>query len=200
VQPRYRAKEELRKLLSPNSLGIKIEAADLPEAPVEGICPGFSRSWMMKKLFLLTLSVLSLLILPCTSAVAQPPVWPPCCAWTPKIVQGGMPFLQAKLDVSNQALQLQKLTRDQLLDQISGTFFPGKKVDLVILSKQTISKPVFIDSVWTLMFSEETIYYRTPRSSITKDYLDLVTEIGLTDGESWVKINFKDDPVNPDPK
>jgi hypothetical protein len=154
----------------------------------------------MKKSSVLVLSVLSLLILPCASAVAQPPVWPPCCGWTPKIVQGGMPFLQAKLDISNQALQLQKLTRDQLLDQIAGTFFPGKKADLVILSKQTTSTPVFIDSVWTLMFSEETIYYRTPRSSITTEYLNLVTEIGITDGESWVKINFKDDPVNPDPK
>jgi hypothetical protein len=125
---------------------------------------------------------------------------PPCCGWTPKIVQPAMPFLQAKLDISNQALQLQKLTRDQLLDQIANIYFPGKKVDLVILSKSTVEKPKIGNPAWTVMSAEETIYYRTPRSSITTEYLDLVTEIGITDGESWVKINFKDDPVDPDSK
>jgi hypothetical protein len=153
----------------------------------------------MKKL--VVLFFVALFLFSCVSTFAQFPPQPPCCIWTPKgPIQGGMPFLQAKLDVSNQALQLQGITRDQLLNQISSTFFIDKKVDLVILSKQIISKPVFSDSGWIVMQVEETIYYKTSRASITTDYLNAVSEIGLTDGATWVKINFRDDTIDPNPK
>jgi hypothetical protein len=108
-----------------------------------------------------------------------------------------MPLLQAKLIISNQTLQASGLTRDQLLNAISGTFFPDKKVNLIIVSKQMVSKPVFVNSTWTVMATEETMYYTTTRSAITTDYLNAVTEIGLTDGNSWVKISFQDEVVNP---
>jgi len=103
-----------------------------------------------------------------------------------------MPLLQAELVISNQTLQLAGMTRDQLLNALSSTFFPDKKVDLIVLSKQTISKLVFIDSDWTVIATEETTYYRTARASITTDYLNAVTEIGLTDGSTWIKIVFQD--------
>jgi hypothetical protein len=147
----------------------------------------------------LLLGVLFFLILPICSAMAQTIPPPPCCPRDPigDSLVGGMPLLQAKLVVSNQTLQASGLTRDQLLNSIAGTFFSGKTVDLVIISKQIVAKPVFINSAWTMIATEEIQYYRTARSSITTDYLNAVTEIGLTDGNTWVKICFQDDPVNP---
>jgi hypothetical protein len=150
----------------------------------------------MKKLFLLVFSVL-FLILPCISAMAQLPP-PPCCIWTPKgPIVGGMPTLQAKVVVSTESLSLQGLTRDQLLNQLAGTFYSGRKVELVIFSKQITNKPIFSDSKWIIMSAEETIYYRTSRLSITTEYLNAVSEMGITDGDSWVKIIFKDGVVDP---
>ncbi len=154
----------------------------------------------MKRLFVSIFSVSVLFILMNAVAGAQTMPPPPCCMWPLESLPNGMPFLQAKINISNQALQLQGINRNQLLDQIASIFFPGKKADLVVLSKQIAGKPASADSVWTVMASEETVYYRTPRSSITREYLDLVTEVGLTDGESWVKINFINDPVDPEPK
>jgi hypothetical protein len=176
-----------------------IAVADIsPGAPAARYCPSFNRSWIMKKVWLLVLGLLFFCILPCTCAFAQLPPMPPCCIWTPKgPIAGGMPTLQAKFVVSNQSLEIQGITRDQLLNQTANTFFLGKKVDLVILSKQITSKPVLSDPKWIVMSSEEIIYYRTPRASITTEYLDAVSEIGITDGDSWVKIFFKDGVVDP---
>jgi hypothetical protein len=147
----------------------------------------------MKKKCALVVCVLFCLIFSCLSAMAQ---WPPqpCCPWTPRIIQaGGMPTLQATLEISNQVLQIQGLSRDQFLDQVSNVFFPGKTTEMVILSKQVTSKPGANDSGWTLMAAEETLYYRTSRASITADYLNSLTEFGLTDGNTWIKINVKDE-------
>jgi hypothetical protein len=166
-----------------------------------GVC-GNARAFQeltMKKLYVLIFSVL-FLIIPCASIMAQSFPPPPCCPHDPigDSLVGGMPFLQAKLIISNQTLLATGMTRDQLLSSIAATYFPGKKADLVIISKQTVAKPVFIDSEWTVVATEETTYYRTARSSITTDYLNAVTEIGLTDKTSWVKIIFQDETVNPD--
>ncbi len=150
---------------------------------------------------MLILGLLFLCILPCANVFAQlPPIYPPCCGWTPKgPIVGGMPSLQTKIVISNQSLELQGLTRDQLLEQLANTFFTGKKaVDLVILSKQIVSKPILSsDGTWSVMSAEETVYYRMSRSSITTDYLNAVTEMGLTDGDSWIKIFYKDEVIDP---
>jgi hypothetical protein len=161
--------------------------------------PGFSQEFIMKKLYALIFGVL-FLVLPCVSAMAQEIPPPPCCPHGDPIdgLVGGGPSLLTKLVISNQTLQATGLTRDQLLNAISATFFPDKKADLIIVSKQTVTKPVFVNSTWAVMATEEKIYYRTSRSAITTDYLNAVTEIGLTDGSSWIKISFQNETVNPD--
>ena len=153
----------------------------------------------MRKHLAFYLGILFFLIFSICGAMAQTFPPPPCCPHDPigDSLVGGTPLLQAKLVVSNQTLQAAGLTRDQLLNTISGTFFPDKKVDLIIISKQMVSKPVFVDSTWTVMATEQTTYYTTARSSITTDYLNAVTEIGLTDGNTWIKISFQDSTLDP---
>jgi len=147
----------------------------------------------MRKNLAFFVGILIFLIFPICSAMAYIPP-PPCCPIGDSIIiGGGMPSLTASLVISNQTLQATGLTRDQLLNAISASFFPDKNVDLIIISKQTVSKPASLDSTWTVMATETITYYKISRFSITTDYLNAVTEIGLTDGTTWIKIIFQDD-------
>jgi hypothetical protein len=162
------------------------------------VCPVFKELNMRKNLAF-SIGILIFLIFPICSAMAQSFPPPPCCPRDPiqdSVIIGGLPSLGGDLVISNQTLQAAGMTRDQLLNAISASVFPGKNVDLVLISKQIVSKPALVGSTWAVMATEETVYYTTSRASITTDYLNAVTEIGLTDGTTWIKISFQDDIVD----
>lgn len=107
---------------------------------------------------------------------------------------GGMPTLQGQLVFSEEMLQLQGITRSQLIDRLSENLFPNKAVDLILLSKHTVTQPNLAQlsglAGRSLIAVQETLFYRTPRYAITTEQLDKLNQLGLTDGTMYVMVKF----------
>jgi len=149
----------------------------------------------MKKIAIFALGLMFYLIFPITAAFSQgfPP--PPCCPKDTNTNSIGtgfvLPPLQATVVTSDQILLDQGLTRDQFLNNLSSVFYPDKQVDLILLSRTSTGTSTVSDSI-AVIGAESTTYYRAPRSSITTEYLNSLTEFGITDGSTWVKIEFQE--------
>lgn len=149
----------------------------------------------MKKMGVCLLAVFFTMLLLSPILMSQEIMPPRCCPVVPNSIGlpdggDGNPSLQEGFVISDATLALQGLTRSQFIDQLSGILFPMETVDLIIVSMEPIlGKEGFLVGQ-ILVDGQEYYFYKIPRCAIDSEDLDMLDQVGLTDGNTTVTVFF----------
>jgi len=149
---------------------------------------------MKKQEVCLIALVFALLLLPSTlMAQTTPP--PRCCPIQGDsagflVEDGPLPSLKSEFVVSDAMLALQGITRSQFVDRLSESLFPGEAVDLVLSSIEPLlsGDKYFVGQ--SLVNGQEYYFYRIPRYALSSEQLDMLDQVGITDGVTYVEVTF----------
>ncbi len=103
----------------------------------------------------------------------------------------------SQFEISESAIERMGLTRSQFIDRLSDAMFPGKQVAIVIPSSRVSSKSLDREQHGILeedlVAVEETRFYQIARSRMRSEDLNGLAQLYVTDGEIYLKINFRSD-------
>jgi len=103
----------------------------------------------------------------------------------------------SQFEISESAIERMGLTRSQFIDRLSDAMFPGKQVAIVIPSSRVSSKSLDRERHGILeedlVAVEETRFYQIARSRMRSEDLNGLAQLYVTDGEIYLKINFRSD-------
>jgi hypothetical protein len=143
-------------------------------------------------LFLIIMASSIMILIPC-QAMAQDTNPPPCCDKVPppgpnSAVGAGT---QGQVTMPDSVLLAMGLTRSQFLDRLTAGLFSDKEISLIFSVTTTISVPA--DASATNPSPElvtVTYQYRIPRSQMKAEVIDGLDQFVITDGVTYIQINF----------
>ncbi len=102
--------------------------------------------------------------------------------------------LQGEFVILDAMLELQGITRSQFVDRLSESLFPMATVDLILSSVEPIAGKEDYLVGQSLVDGQEYYFYRIPRYAISSEGLDLLDQVGITDGIAYVELFFVETP------
>ncbi len=149
----------------------------------------------MKKAEVCQIAFFFALLMLTSSVMAQTVDPPHCCPNSGDSVgivgeDGGVLSLSGEFVISDAMLELQGITRSQFVDRLAGSLFPGKAVDLVLASVEPIPGEEDYLAGQTLVDGQEYYFYKIPRYAVSSEQLDMLDQVGITDGITYVELLF----------